>query len=110
MVQSGSPSMASSSWVHTFYLPDCFSSKTMAAIRRGHITKAARIEIIAAMHTRMLQHTLYPTANEYRTACQRLVDKYPVLADKLGNKIVSICNAYTIVVIEVLNSVSSLRF
>ena len=108
MVQSGSPSMASSSWVHTFYLPDCFSSKTMAAIHRGQITKAVRIEIIAAMHTRMLQHTLYPTANEYRTACQRLVDKYPV--DKLGNKIVSICNAYTIVVIEVLNSVSSLRF
>lgn len=96
--------------MHMFYLPDCFSSKTMAAIHRGQITKAVRIEIIAAMHTRMLQHTLYPTANEYRTACQRLVDKYPVLADKLGNKIVSICNAYTIVVIEVLNSVSSLRF
>ena len=94
-MSSGPPSMASSNWVHTFHLLDCFSCKTMAAICRGQITKAARIEIIAAMHMHMLQHTSYPTPTEYRTACQRLVGKYPVLADKLSNKIVSVCIAYT---------------
>ena len=61
----------------------------MAALKREQLTKAARIEIVAALHTRMLQYADYPTPAEYRTVCTRLVKKYPVLGDKIGTKIVS---------------------
>ena len=61
----------------------------MAAIRSEQLTKAARIEIVALMHMMMLQHADYPTPAQYKTACTRMIKKYPVLADKIGTKIVS---------------------
>lgn len=79
----------SHNWAETFTLPERFSSRTMAALKNERLTKAARIEIVASMHMMMIQHSDYPTATQYKTACTRMVKKYPVLADKIGTKIVS---------------------
>ena len=62
----------------------------MKSIKSGEVTKAARCEIVAALHTRILQHTLYPTPSEYKTVCQKLVSIYPKLADCAGNGYVSL--------------------
>lgn len=53
------------------------------------MTKTARVEIVAALHTRMLQHTDYPTPQDYKLVCQKLVSVYPVLADCNGSGYVS---------------------
>ena len=66
-------SPASSDWVHTFEIPEKFSVATTAAVRKGQLTKNGRTDLVAAMHTRMLQFQMYPTPYEYRTACMRLV-------------------------------------
>ena len=68
----------------------------MAAIKNGDILKSARVEIVAAMYTRMLQHNSYPSPYEYKVACQRLVHKYRTLEDKIGNGIVSEDSTYII--------------
>ena len=54
------------------------------------MTKTARVEIVAALHTRMLQHTDYPTPQDYKLVCQKLVGVYPTLADCNGSGYVSI--------------------
>ena len=61
----------------------------MEAIKSGVLTKSARVEIVHAMHDRMMQHTYYPTPEEYRIACWRLIEKYKSLQDKIGTGIVS---------------------
>ena len=53
----------------------------MKAIRSGVVTKMARVEIIAALHTRMLQLADYPTPQDYKLVCQKLVSVYPTLGD-----------------------------
>lgn len=68
-----------------------FSRQTMKAIETGRLTKSSRVEIISAMHDRILQIKPYPTPYEYMTVCQRLVDRFPTLQDKIGNGIVSNC-------------------
>ena len=80
----------SKDWAHTFEVPKRFSFKTMEAITTGIITKNARIEIINAMHTRMLQYVDYPTPEQYKIVCWKLVQKYTTLQDKIGTGIVSI--------------------
>ncbi len=40
----------------------------------------------------MVQHTLYPTSEQYITVCTKLVIKYPNLQDPVGNRIVSACS------------------
>lgn len=66
-----------------------YSRRTMKAIQTGQITKSSRIEIIAAMHSRILQIQPYPSPYEYMVVCQRLVQCYPSLEDQIGNGIVS---------------------
>ena len=61
----------------------------MQNIERGVLTKNARVEIVSAMYTRMLQHQQYPSPEEYRVACRRLVEQYKKLEDKIGTGIVS---------------------
>lgn len=54
------------------------------------LTKTARCEIIAAIATRMVQYTRYPTSYEYQTVCKKLIQKYPNIQDPVGNGYVSI--------------------
>ncbi len=60
----------------------------MKATETGQLTKSARIEIVAAMHSRILQKQPYPSPYEYMVTCQRLIERYPTLQDKIGNGIV----------------------
>lgn len=53
----------------------------MEAIEQGCLPKSSRSEIVSAMHTRIIQHSDFPSPYEYRTACRRLVDKFPLIAD-----------------------------
>ena len=53
------------------------------------MTKTARVEIIAALHTRMLQLADYPTPQDYKLVCQKLVSVYPTLGDCNGSGYVS---------------------
>ena len=53
------------------------------------LTKTARVEIIAALATRMVQYTRYPTPYEYQTVCKKLIQTYPNIQDPVGNGYVS---------------------
>jgi hypothetical protein len=80
---------AQSNWVLTFDIPDRFTKKTMRAISTGDVGKSPRSEIVSALHSRMLQFKDFPTSFEYKKACERLVEKYPVLVDKSSSGYVS---------------------
>ena len=54
----------------------------MGGISNGDVVKSSRSEIVNALHSRMLQFKDFPSSLEYKKACERLVEKYPVLADK----------------------------
>lgn len=79
----------SSSWLESFEIPTEFSHRTKESIRTGVVTKRARCEIIAALATRILQSTRYPTPNVYQTICTKLIRKFPTLQDPVGNGYVS---------------------
>ena len=79
-----------SSWLHTFRLPETFSAKTMSALESQHVSlKGTKTEIINSIALRILDHTSYPTSEEYTFVCRLLIEKYPFLKDKLGNGYVS---------------------
>ena len=77
---------ATSCWIK---IPDLFSRTTMHALATKVITKSARIEIVAAIAFHVYTHTQYPTSQEYTEVCEKLVQKYPVLKDTVGNGYVS---------------------
>ena len=52
--------------------------------------QAGCVEIIAALHTRMIQYQTHPTPHEYRTACKRLVAKHKELVEKTAYGYVSL--------------------
>ncbi len=79
----------SSSWVFSFQIPERFTNKTMKCLEDVCISSTARSEIIASLHTRILQYTDFPSPLEYRTSCRRLVEKYPCLVDKTESGYVS---------------------
>ena len=88
-----------SDWVYTLDIPEVFSAKTMKILRSGEaVTKNARIEIVAALHTRMLQFQEKPSPFEYRTVCKRLVEKYPALQDQSDSGYVSDYCAFVVCV------------
>ena len=62
----------------------------MKAIETGRLTKSARVEVISALYSRMLQIKPDPSPYEYTVACQRLIEHFPTLRDKLGNGIVRV--------------------
>ena len=61
----------------------------MQALEKKTITKAVRTEVIRVLAHQMLQHTTYPTSEEYTAVCQKLIAPYPVLKDTIGNGYVS---------------------
>ena len=56
------------------------------------ITKKVRIKVINMIAFSILGHTERPTSEEYTTVCKKLISKYPVLRDTIGNGYVSIVN------------------
>lgn len=63
-------------FIHTFEIPTVFSRQTMQAIKTGKLVKNARVEIVAALYSRMIQQIPAPTPYEYRVACQRLIPNF----------------------------------
>ena len=76
-----------SKWHTTFVVPEkhTFSGCVQRAISSGVIQAKARQEIVQTLRTYMLQHTLYPTSEEYTAVCQKLIVTYPNLQDTIGS-------------------------
>ena len=49
------------------------------------LTKGVRTEAINMIAFEMLTETSYPTSEDYREVCRKLVEMYPVLKDTIGN-------------------------
>lgn len=82
--------------MYTLDIPEVFSAKTMKILRSGEaVTKNARIEIVAALHTRFQEK---PSPFEYRAVCKRLVEKYPALQDQSDSGYVSDYCAFVVCV------------
>ena len=77
-----------SSWLSKFNIPQ-FSKKTQECIKKCHITKGIRTEIISSIAWEVWRYTQYPSSEEYNAVCKLLIQKYPVLKDTIGNGFVS---------------------
>jgi len=79
-------------WHLDFLVPEKekFGYSASQAIDNGHVTSNAKRKIISLLRSLMVQHTLYPTSEQYITVCTKLVMKYPKLQDPVGNRIVSL--------------------
>lgn len=62
----------------------------MKAIESGCLSKSSRAEIVSALYSRMLQEKDYPSPVDYRTACKRLIAKYPMFSDETDSRYVSL--------------------
>ena len=62
-----------------------FSGTVQQAIETGIVVSKARQEIVQMLRTLMLQHTKYPTPEQYTNVCQKLVVKYPKLRNTIGS-------------------------
>ena len=67
------------------FLPTHFSTPTMKAIETGILSKKAGVEIMDSLATFMLVHTSQPTPHDLTTISRRLIEKYPILRDKVYN-------------------------
>lgn len=83
-------SYSTENWLDSFEIPLQFSFKTKQAIETGVLTKVARVEVINAVATHLVQYTRTPTPHEYQTVCKKLIRRYPTLEDPIGNGYVSI--------------------
>ena len=70
----------------SFQIPVHFSHRTEEAIASGLLTKCVRTEIIQSISSLMMVHTtMTPEPIHYNTVCQKLVEQYPTLKDKIGS-------------------------
>ena len=79
-------------WIRNFEAPKQFSKRTMMAIQSNkkiNITDAVCIEIVQALVTLAMVHSQYPTPQEYTILAEKLVTKFPILADSYGCGFVS---------------------
>ena len=74
-----------SDWAKQVTIPTRFSAETTSALKNKVPTQKARNEIINALATLILVHTLRPTSDDYNMVCQRLVNKHPSLKDASGS-------------------------
>ena len=74
----------------------------MKALQKGIMTKAGRSDIISSVYTLMLQHQPNPTPYVYRTACKRLIQKFPELTDNTASGFVSTDILVTIYTVRTL--------
>ena len=91
MSAADEPGQVDPNWHHTFQIPNCevFSACVQTAINTGIVSARARKEIVQMIRTLMLQHSKYPTSEQYSTIFEKLVTKYPKLRDTLGSGHVS---------------------
>ncbi len=84
-------------WQKSFKIPnrESFSGSVQAAIDSGVVSSRARREIVQTLRTLMLQHTKYPTSDQYNAVCILLVEKFEKLKDSLGSGYVSeLCSSH----------------
>lgn len=62
-----------------------FSGTVQQAIETGVVVAKARQEIVQTLRTLMVQHTKYPTSEQYTNVCQKLIVKYSKLRDTIGS-------------------------
>lgn len=77
---------SSSEWHLGFSIPELrsFSQHVKDAVATGIVTGRARREIVQVLRTYMTAHTVYPTSEQYKTVCKKLISKYPKLKDAEG--------------------------
>ena len=70
-------------WYLNFSIPEkhTFLEAVQDSIDTGLVTPRAKRGLIQVLRTLILQHTKYPTREEYNIVCRRLVEKYPKLHD-----------------------------
>ena len=80
-----------SDWHLQFAIPQLksFSQHVKNAVDTGIVTGRARREIIQVLRTYMTAHTVYPTSEQYKTVCKKLITKFPSLKDEEGTHYVS---------------------
>jgi hypothetical protein len=59
------------------------------------LTSKSRDEIVNAMSTCMLIHTLTPTPDDISVCCKKMISKHPTLKDTNGSGYVSCFENYT---------------
>ena len=84
-------SIRESKWHLTFEIPErsSFSGCVQKAIDTGVVVARARRELIQVLRTLMLQHTKYPSSEQYNKVCEKLVTKFPKLQDSRAGGYVS---------------------
>ena len=93
-----------SEWHVEFLIPELntFSHHVRNAINTGIVTGKARREIIQVLRTYMTAHTIYPSSEQYKTVCRKLISKYPKLKDNEG-KTKYVSNNYLLMHLIFLN-------
>ena len=66
-----------------------FSQFVTEAVSTGVVTARARREIVQVLHTYITAHTVYPSSEQYKMVCAKLVTKFTNLKDTKGSKYVS---------------------
>ena len=75
--------LTESSWHLSFEIPDksTFSGAVQKAIDTGVLCAKSRKDIVQTLRTLMLQHTRYPSSQEYTVVSQKLIQAFPKLHD-----------------------------
>lgn len=83
-------------WHLQFAIPELksFSQHVKSAVDTDIVTGRARREIIQVLRTYMTTHTVYPTSEQYKTVCKKLITKFPSLKDEEGTRYVSTIALY----------------
>ncbi len=95
-VQDTNSPVVNSKWHLSFEIPESasFSGCVQKAIDTGVVVARARRELIQVLRTLVLQHTKYPSSEQYNKVCERLVTKFPNLQDNRTGGYVS-CGKFT---------------
>ena len=74
-------------WHQSFKIPEksTFSGSVQRAIDTGVISSKTQQEIAQTLRMHILQHTRYPSPEEYTSVCQQLILKFPKLRDTIGS-------------------------
>ena len=81
-------------WADAFVVPKRFSADTMEAMQKctkvgSPLSNKARDEIVNALSTLIMVHTIKPSPSDYNAVCLKLVKAYPVLKDRADGGFVS---------------------
>ena len=70
-------------WHLSFKIPQkhTFSGVVQKAVETGVVCAKARRDIVQTLRTLILQHTRYPSSEEYTTVSRKLVEQFPKLHD-----------------------------